>query len=217
MECARGRTDSPSADHGTGARMRRRSRRVEIHTPLLPNPLEGAVYLATPAPLGKRDEPVRFARRDVHRRRRPGVGVLIKLAGEVTPNPATDSSSRRSRTRHSCPSKTSNCTSSAGNAHHWAPPRCAGATRRPRRSRRGRATRRWAPPRTSRSRPVPNGAPCQSPLPFSPSLTAGTTNMQAGAFQPVHDDDEPRRRQPEPAGDPVCRCRPGLLGHCSPA
>ncbi len=30
----------------------------------------------------------------------------------------------------------------------------------------------------------PAGAPCQDPLPFAPSLTTGTTNIQAGSFTP---------------------------------
>jgi hypothetical protein len=30
----------------------------------------------------------------------------------------------------------------------------------------------------------PNGSPCHNPLPFNPSLTAGTTSIQAGGFSP---------------------------------
>ena len=65
------------------ARTRRRSGSVHIKTPLLGHELEGAVYLASPAPNGQnRAESVQLADRAVFGRRRPGLGVLVKLAGE---------------------------------------------------------------------------------------------------------------------------------------
>ena len=57
---------------------------VETHTPLLPNPLTGAAYLATQDqnPFGSLIALYVVARDPVS-------GVLIKVAGQVTPNPVT--------------------------------------------------------------------------------------------------------------------------------
>ena len=63
----------------------------------------------------------------------------------------------------------------------------------------------------------PNGTPCPGPtLPFSPSLTGGTTNINAGAFSPLDDDDRPRRRPAEHAVGAAAHARRASRV-CSPA
>ncbi len=171
---------------------------VKIKTPLLPNPLEGAAYLAAQDanPFGSLVAMYIDAEDPIS-------GVRAKAAGEVLENPVTGQ-----LTAHfegdplfendpayagdvggavpaaDCPSKTSNCTSSAGTGRRWRRRRCVGRIRRRGRSRRGRGT---ATTESSSKFDIisgPNGGPCHDPLPFSPTLTAGTTSIQAGGFTP---------------------------------
>ena len=83
---------------------------VKIQTPLLANPLEGAIYLATQDenPFGSLTA-VYIVAKD------PVSGVLVKLGGQSPWTPARVRSRRRSRTRRSCRSKTSISSSSVKN------------------------------------------------------------------------------------------------------
>ena len=62
----------------------------------------------------------------------------------------------------------------------------------------------------------PNGSPCGNPLPFDPSLTTGSLNIQAGAFTPftmtMSREDGDQNLGCHPAED-----APGLVGRpCRP-
>ena len=61
----------------------------------------------------------------------------------------------------------------------------------------------------------PNGGPCPgASLPFAPYADGGHDEHPGGRVQPVHDDDEPRRRPAEPAGDLAAHARRACRG-CS--
>ncbi|HEY5045043.1 MAG TPA: hypothetical protein VII53_04230 [Solirubrobacteraceae bacterium] len=151
---------------------------VEIRTPLLPNPLVGALYLAAQDanPFGSLIA-VYIVARD------PVSGVLLKLAGEVKPDAVTG--------QLVATFKVPPVPFEDGVFHFFGgsraplgtPALCGSYT----------TTASISP--WSGNAPVdssseflitsgPNHSPCSNPLPFSPSLTTGSLNLQAGAFTP---------------------------------
>ena len=155
---------------------------VKIKTPLLANPLEGSVYLATPAPLGEGGmNPFGSLVAQYLVAKDPVSGVLVKLPGEVRLSPSGQIEATfkynpelpfeeaelhffgedRSplATPASCGSYTTNATFTPWSGEE--------------------------PVNSSSDFEIltgPNGGPCPNPLPFAPSLDAGTINNQAGAF-----------------------------------
>ncbi len=152
---------------------------VEIHTPLLPEPLVGAAYLATQNanPFGSLVALYLVAND-------PVAGVRVKLAGEVKPDPATGQLVSTFKETPQLPFEELDVHFFGGSrAPLGSPALCGGYT----------TTASIAP--WSGREPVasssefditagPNGSPCASPLPFAPELTAGTTSIQAGGFSP---------------------------------
>jgi hypothetical protein len=152
---------------------------VEIKTPLLPNPLVGAAYLATQNtnPFGS----LVALYIDVYD---PISGVRIKFAGEVKPDPVTGQLVSTFDNTPPLPFENLSLHFFGGSrAPLGTPALCGGYT----------TTASVAP--WSGNAPVdsssefkitsgPNGAPCSNPLPFDPSLTTGSLNIQAGAFTP---------------------------------
>jgi len=152
---------------------------VEIKTPLLATPLVGAVYLATQNanPFGSLlalyilvEDPVS--------------GVRVKLAGEVVPNPSTGQLTSTFENTPQLPFEDLKLHFFGGPAAPLSTPSHCGAYT---------ATSSFTP--WSGNAPVGSsstfevttgrgGAPCPSALPFSPLFTAGSTNIQAGAFTP---------------------------------
>lgn len=160
---------------------------AEIETPLLPNELKGAVYLATPAPKGA-EEPGRnpfdslvamyIVAED------PVSGVLVKLPGVVSLDSNTGQLVSTFTNTPELPFENLRLHFfGESRAPLGTPPLCGPYTTEA-------SFAPWSgnePSRVSSRFDITsgaNGGACQSPLPFAPSLTAGSTNIQAGAFSP---------------------------------
>ena len=152
---------------------------VEIKSPLLPNPLVGAAYLATQNanPFGSLVALYIVAQDPVS-------GTLIKVAGEVKPDPVTGQLVSTFNNTPQLPFEELKLHFFGGSrAPLNTPVYCGSYTTTS-------SIEPWSgnPPAEPSSDiqilEGPNGTPCASPLPFSPSLTAGTTSIQAGGFSP---------------------------------
>lgn len=152
---------------------------VKIKTPLLPNPLEGSVYLASQNanPFGSLIAMYIVAEDPVS-------GVLVKLPGEVKLNQTTGQIETTFLNTPQLPFEDLELHFFGGETAPLSTPAACGsyttkATFTP-----------WsgnAPVESDSTFNItsgPHGGPCPDGLPFSPSLTAGATNIQAGAFSP---------------------------------
>ncbi len=152
---------------------------VEIKTPLLPNPLVGAAYLAqqNANPFGTLVA-LYIVVKD------PVSGVIVKLAGEVKPQEGTGQLVSTFENTPPLPFEDLRLHFFGGSRAPLGTPALCGSYT---------TTASIAP--WSGNAPVdsssefqitsgPNGTPCANPLPFNPELTTGSLNIQAGAFTP---------------------------------
>lgn len=152
---------------------------VKFKIPIIANPLEGAVYLAAQGanPFGSLVAMYIVAEDPVS-------GVRVKLAGEV----ALTESGQVITTLKNSPQ----APLEEAEFHFFGGDRAPLAT--PALCDRYETTASFTP--WSETPPVkaassfkiltgPSNGPCQNPLPFAPSLAAGTTNIQAAAFTPL--------------------------------
>ncbi len=152
---------------------------VEIKTPLLPNPLTGAAYLAAQDanPFGSLVA-LYIVVQD------PVSGTLIKVAGEVVLNQVTGQLVSTFANTPQLPFEELNLRFFGGDRAPLATPALCGSYTTT------ASIAPWsgnAPAEPSSTFDItsgPNHGACADPLPFAPSLTAGTTSIQAGGFSP---------------------------------
>ncbi len=152
---------------------------VEIRTPLLPNPMVGAAYLAqqNANPFGSLIA-MYIVVYD------PVSGVRVKVAGEVKPNQVTGQLVATFDNTPDLPFEDLSLHFFGGSrAPLGTPALCGGYTTTA-------SIVPWSGDASVDSSSEfkitsgPNGAPCSDPLPFDPTLTTGSLNIQAGAFTP---------------------------------
>ena len=154
---------------------------VEIHTPLLPDPLVGAAYLAAQDanPFGSLVA-LYIVAEDAK------AGVLVKLAGEVKPDPVTGQLVSTFKETPQLPFEDLSLHFFGGSRAPLGHPRAVWCLHD---DRVDRAVVGSTPQNRllvdSRSRPGRTASPCCNPLPFAPCLTTGSLNLQAGAFTPL--------------------------------
>jgi hypothetical protein len=152
---------------------------VKIKLPVIPNPLEGAVYVAAQNanPFGSLVALYIVAQDPVS-------GLLVKLAGEVALDPVTGQLVSTFRNTPQAPVEDLELHFFGGSRGPLATPAACGTYT---------TTASFTPwsgtpaVNTSSAFEVtsgPEGSACQTPQPFAPSFTAGTPNPQAGAFSP---------------------------------
>jgi hypothetical protein len=152
---------------------------VKIKTPLLPNALEGAAYLASQNanPFGSLVALYVFVEDPIS-------GSRVKIAGEVVPDPVTGQLVSTFKNTPQLPFETFELHFFGGDRAPLSTPGLCGAYTTT------ASIAPWSGNEAVGSNSTfnvisgPNGSPCSSPLPFAPSLTAGTTSIQAGGFSP---------------------------------
>jgi hypothetical protein len=160
---------------------------LKVTTPLLPNPLNGFVYLATPAPNGEPGmNPFNSLIALYLVAKDPVSGTLVKLPLKVTADPVTGQLTA-TQAIPQLPFEDAELHFFGGERAPLAtPPHCGAYTT-------AATFEPWSgnEPASFSTPPFqittgPNGTPCPGgALPFAPTLAAGTTNINAGSFSPL--------------------------------
>jgi hypothetical protein len=153
---------------------------VTIRTPLLAHAIEGAVYLATQDqnPFGSLVAMYLVAQDPVS-------GTLIKVAGEVKPDPNSGQILSTFKNTPELPFEDLELHFFGGERAPLATPSRCGSYRTAATFVPWSENQPATPSSTFNITSGPSGAPCPGAgLPFHPSLTAGTTSIQAGGFSP---------------------------------
>jgi hypothetical protein len=152
---------------------------VQIDTPLLPEPLTGSVYLAAQNenPFGSL-----IALYIVAEDKR--AGVLVKVAGQTTPDPVTGQLVTTFDETPPLPFSDLKLSFFGTARAPLSTPELCGTYTTETSIEPWSGTPAVSPSSKFQITSGPAGSPCQSPLPFAPGFQAGSTNLQAGAFTP---------------------------------
>jgi hypothetical protein len=152
---------------------------VEIDTPLLPEPLTGAVYLATQEanPFGSLIALYIVAENKPY-------GVRIKVAGQVTPNPVTGQLVTTFKETPPLPFSDLKLKFFGTARAPLTTPALCGSYRTEAVVEPWSGTPAVEPVSSFQITSGPGGAPCSNPQPFTPGFQSGSLNLQAGAFTP---------------------------------
>jgi hypothetical protein len=162
---------------------------VHIATPLLEHELQGAVYLAAPQNFaGIPENPFSSLIAMYLVAEEPTTGVLVKLAGKVEPDPVTGQLTTTFENTPQLPFSDLKLEFFGTDRAPLAMPALCGTYAT------SSSFTPWSaaspagpgevahPPASFQITSGPAGSPCASPLPFSPSLVSGATNINAGSF-----------------------------------
>ena len=152
---------------------------VKISTPLLPHPLEGAVYLAA-----QNANPFDSLVAMYIVARDPFSGVLVKLPGVVRLDGQTGQVVSTFENTPDLPFEDLELHFFGGERAPLGTPSLCGTYRTEATFTPWSGNEAARPTSTFDITTGPDGSPCADPLPFHPELTAGSTNIQAGAFSP---------------------------------
>jgi hypothetical protein len=156
---------------------------VTIKTPLLPDPLEGEVYLAAPQNFaGPLENPFGSLIALYLVAEDPTAGVLVKVAGQTTPDPVTGQLVTTFENTPQLPFSDLELHFFGTARAPLSTPALCGTYTTETSFAPWSGTAPVAPSSKFQITSGPAGAPCSDPPPFSPSLESGTTNINAGSF-----------------------------------
>ncbi len=153
---------------------------VEVDTPVLPEPLTGAAYLATQDenPFGSLVALYVFAEDSV-------AGVLVKLAGQVSLDPVTGQIVATFENEPQLPYSRAKLDFFGTARAPLSTPALCGTYTTETSFEPWSGTPAVKPSSSFQIATGPNGSACQDPRPFQPAFVGDTTNIQAGAYTPL--------------------------------
>ncbi len=188
---------------------------VEVNTPALPEPLLGSAYIAQQGNLpGNGSNPFGSLTALYIVAEDKKAGVLVKLAGEVVPDPVTGRLRTTFTETPQVPFSDFKVAFFDGPRAPVTTPAFCGTYTTETTLEPWSGTGAVHPSSNFQVLTGPHGSPCANPLPFAPGFQAGSTNIQAGAFTPFS------LTLTRPDGDQALgrtqiKTPPGLLGMLS--